>query len=513
MPNTTYNILVGEGQFNAGNQSLNIGGTLYNFSPSNTGQGPDPDLNDNDFSPSTLSSALGAQPAGLPMFTITTGNAGYVNHTIDLGIRACVVDAGNNLSLSCNNPSGQIGTPGISGYTYSWLPTAGLSDPSIAQPIASPSVTTTYTLTVNGLCTDQVTVTVNGVFPTADAGIDKTLDCLTTFTTIGTSAIGGNTYSWSPATGLSATNIAQPTSSPTTTTTYTVTVTGSNGCTATDVVTVNVNTTPPTVDAGMDKNLDCTTTSTTIGTTAIVGNTYSWSPSTGLNATNIAEPTASPTSTTTYTVTVTGSNGCTATDVVTVNVNITPPTVDAGMDKDLDCTTTSTTIGTTAIGGNSYSWSPSTGLSADNIAEPTASPSTTTSYTVTVTGSNGCTATDVVTVNVNTTPPTIDAGMDKDLDCTTTSTTIGTTAIGGNTYSWSPSSGLNATNIAQPTASPTTTTTYTVTVTGSNGCTATDVVTVNVNTTPPTRCRHGQKPGLYHDFHHDRNYNDSWQYL
>ncbi|QLH47874.1 MAG: hypothetical protein HWD58_21070 [Bacteroidota bacterium] len=108
----------------------------------------------------------------------------------------------------------------------------------------------------------------------------------------------------------------------------------------------------PTVDAGMDKNLDCTTTSTTIGTTAIGGNTYSWSPSTGLNATNIAEPTASPSSSTTYTVTVTGSNGCTATDVVTVNVNTTPPTVDAGMDKDLDCTTTSTTIGTTAIGGN-----------------------------------------------------------------------------------------------------------------------------------------------------------------
>ncbi|QLH46287.1 MAG: hypothetical protein HWD58_12030 [Bacteroidota bacterium] len=66
--------------------------------------------------------------------------------------------------------------------------------------------------------------------------------------------LAGNTYSWAPSTGLSATNVAQPVSSATSTLTYTVTVTGSNGCTATDVVTVTVNTTPPTANAGPDKN-------------------------------------------------------------------------------------------------------------------------------------------------------------------------------------------------------------------------------------------------------------------
>jgi hypothetical protein len=49
-------------------------------------------------------------------------------------------------------------------FTYSWSPTAGLSDPNIYNPIANPSTTTTYTVTVGlGGCsdTDDVTVTVN----------------------------------------------------------------------------------------------------------------------------------------------------------------------------------------------------------------------------------------------------------------------------------------------------------------------------------------------------------------
>ena len=53
---------------------------------------------------------------------------------------------------------------GSGGGTYSWSPSYGLSNPNIANPVASPAVTTTYTLTVtNGLCvsTDVVLVTVN----------------------------------------------------------------------------------------------------------------------------------------------------------------------------------------------------------------------------------------------------------------------------------------------------------------------------------------------------------------
>ncbi|MBK8685483.1 MAG: hypothetical protein IPN26_11060 [Bacteroidetes bacterium] len=451
------------------------------------------------WSPATgLSATNIAQPTASPSVTTTytvtvTGANGCTNSDVvlvNVNNTPPSANADNDKTLNCLTTSVQIGTPAFSGYTYSWSPATNLSSTSIAQPIASPGVTTTYTVTVTGTngCTasDAILITVNTTPPTADAGVDKNLDCATTSTVIGTTALAGHSYSWSPSTGLSSATVAQPTASPSATTSYTVTVTGTNGCTATDVVIVSVNTTPPVVDAGPNQLLNCTTTSTTIGSVAIAGSSYSWSPSTGLSANNIAQPVASPSATTNYTVTATGSNGCTATDVVTVTVNTTPPTANAGTDKNLNCSITSTLIGTAASAGNTYSWAPATALSATNIAQPTANPIVTTSYTVTVTGSNGCTATDVMTVNVDINPPVVDAGPDKNLNCTTTSTTIGSTAIPGSTYSWSPSTALSSSIAAQPTASPMSTTTYTVTVTGSNGCSATDVVTVNVDNTPPT---------------------------
>ena len=53
-------------------------------------------------------------------------------------------------------------------------------------------------------------------------------------------------------------------------------------------------------------------------------------------------------------------------------------------------------------------------------------------------------------------------------------------ASGGVTYSWTPTTGLDNSNIANPIAQPTVTTTYTVLVTDANGCVDTDDVTVEV---------------------------------
>ena len=75
---------------------------------------------------------------------------------------------------------------------------------------------------------------------------------------------------------------------------------------------------------------------------------------------------------------------------------------------------------------------------------------------------------------------TANAGSDVEI-CKGGSTTLN--GSGGGTYSWSPSYGLSATNIANPVASPEVTTTYTLTVTGA-GCTRTDDVIVTVNPLP-----------------------------
>ena len=66
--------------------------------------------------------------------------------------------------------------------------------------------------------------------------------------------------------------------------------------------------------------------------------TYAWTSTSGLSASDVAAPSANPTSTTTYTLTVTGSNGCTNTDEVTVTVDNTEPTV-VGSSSVTDVTT------------------------------------------------------------------------------------------------------------------------------------------------------------------------------
>ena len=87
LPNTAYCVLAGVGQYNSADSTFTINGTKYRITLSLTGEGANPTLNDNNFDHNTLSSALGAMLAGLPSYCLTTGAVGYVNHTIDLGLK------------------------------------------------------------------------------------------------------------------------------------------------------------------------------------------------------------------------------------------------------------------------------------------------------------------------------------------------------------------------------------------------------------------------------------------
>ena len=165
------------------------------------------------------------------------------------------------------------------------------------------------------------------------------------------------------------------------------------GSPVTKSITVTV---PVSVNAGSDKTI-CAGGSVQIGAAPIAGATYSWSPSTMLSDATIANPYASPTATTTYTVTAT-ITGCIVQDAVVVTVNPIP-TANAGTDVSI-CSGSSAVIGTTGVGGVSYHWSPSTGLSNSSIAKPTANPGVTTTYLLTATAGS-CTATDTVVVSIN----------------------------------------------------------------------------------------------------------------
>ncbi len=386
----------------------------------------------------------------------------------------------------CWRESTKIGTPSSAHNTYSWLPATGLDSTNIAQPLATAgaAVTITYILTVTDTLTgchnvDSVSVTVSPS-PAADAGTNQTI-CAGNSTVIGAASVSGNTYNWSPVTGLNSSSIAQPTARPDTTTIYVLTETiTATGCQKTDSVTVTVNP-APVVDAGTNQ-LICEGSHVLIGATSVPGNTYNWLPITGLNSGTISQPIASPDSTTIYTLTETiTSTGCQGTGFVTVTVNPSPA-ANTGPNQTI-CTGGSATIGSAPIVGNTYSWSPSIGLSSNSVSQPVATPANTvTTYTLTetVTGS-GCQKTNSVTITT-TPPPAANAGANQTI-CNGSSTTIGATAVSGNTYTWSPGTGLSSTTVSQPTANPTATTTYTLTET-SPGCSISNTVTITVNPSP-----------------------------
>ena len=144
--------------------------------------------------------------------------------------------AGADLSV-CQGSSVQLQAFG--GTTYSWTPPAGLSDPDIANPLASPVSTTSYIVEVaNGSCTDVDTVLVTVYpIPAVDAGSDVYISEDSCVVLAG-SGIGS--VLWTPAYGLSESTTLTPTACPDTTVTYYLTVTGAGGCFATDSVTVYV---------------------------------------------------------------------------------------------------------------------------------------------------------------------------------------------------------------------------------------------------------------------------------
>jgi len=113
------------------------------------------------------------------------------------------------------------------GYTWSWSPAASLDDPASKTPVASPAVTTTYTVEVtdaNGCTTtDDITITV------ADP---LTVTATTGDNLIGTGGEAPYSYSWDNGATLDDDAIQGPQAKPSVSTTYTVTVTDANGCQA-----------------------------------------------------------------------------------------------------------------------------------------------------------------------------------------------------------------------------------------------------------------------------------------
>jgi len=137
--------------------------------------------------------------------------------------------------------AGQTVTPQISsnGASFAWSPAAGLSNASEIMPAITADHSTTYTITATkGSCqqTAVMKVTVKPL-PVVNAGPDQAIIQGDVAQLAATASAG--TYNWSPSTDLSSPSVLNPIVTPVTTSTYRLTVT-SNGCSASDDVTINV---------------------------------------------------------------------------------------------------------------------------------------------------------------------------------------------------------------------------------------------------------------------------------
>lgn len=213
--------------------------------------------------------------------------------------------------------------------------------------------------------------------------------------------------------------------------------------------------------------------------TASGGSTYVWSGPGISNSTQnpLIVNNVSLANAGTYSVTVTSAAGCAAAPVQTT-VKVTPkivPVVGNGLSV---CAGVPAQL--TASGGLYYKWTPSTGLDHDDIANPVATPSQTTTYNVAV-SNDACTDNSKsVTVTVLQ-PPVANGGGDKKI-FEGQSVTLNGTDKGDEITSvyWSPATFLSDPNSLTPVASPTDDITYTLTVVSQNCNLSTSTVFVRV---------------------------------
>lgn len=399
---------------------------------------------------------------GTSLAGCTSTNLAVVSITINtlptVGINPLIVSI-------CSGASASLSGTGAS--TYTWNP-GGLTGGTITPaPLSNTAYTVVGTSTAGCTSTNiaMQNVTVNALPVLTVAAVSSTI-CLGNTATL--SAIGADTYTWSPG----ALNGSSITPSPVLTTTYSVI--GTNvltGCTSTNLATrvITVNAIPSVTASAPVLTVCAGQQATLVGSGA---NSYTWNPG-GLPGTTVNP---SPTSNTDYTLTGTSLAGCTSTNLAVVSITANPlPTV--GISPLLVSICSGASASLSGTGANTYTWNPG-GLTGGTI---TPAPLSNTSYTVVGTSTAGCTSTNIATQNVTVNAlPTVTAGASNSVICNSGTTTL--IATGADTFTWTPGNLPNGSSVA-----PTVNTTYTVV--GTNiltGCTSTNlaVQTISVNPSP-----------------------------
>ena len=405
--------------------------------------------------------------------------------------------------LDCFNTStildGTLSTSSPGTVTYAWTgpdPSCFLSGQF--SSIAVVNCSGTYTLTIEqsfggATCTSStdVIVTDNGQIPDADAGMDQTLNCVTSCSIIGGtgSSTGPNiSYSWVGPNGFTSgeqypfvCEIGL----------YTLTVIDLNtGCISTDIVEVNGDNDPPIADAGLGDTLTCDQTSVTLdgsGSSSGPEFSYEWTLSNGPVVGNSAI--VDVTETGVYILVVTNDvNGCTALATVEVVPDDNLPIADAGPSDSLTCSVTQLNLdgsGSSSGTNITYEWLDSGNNSlGDSVILEVSSPGF---YTLVVSDNdNGCSASETVEVTENIDSPNANAGNDETLTCDLDNVTLQGTGNGAMnlSYEWQNSNGDSIGNDVNLIIDQAGLYTFIV-INNDNGCIATDTAEVLLDANVP----------------------------
>ena len=411
-------------------------------------------------------------------------------------------DAGSTMELNCLVQNIILdGTNSSTGndFSYQWTTNDGniFSNQNSLQPTVNQAGTYYLEVTNNiNSCTavNSVFITQNITVPISIAGVDTLITCenLTLFLDGSGSSIGANyLYQWTATNGGIIDN--NPTSLQpeiSAAGNYELVVTDSaNGCTTSDFLIVDIDTNPPTADAGSPEVINCNQLILTLdGSLSSTGNIYDYEWVTVDGNIILGETTLSPQvdSAGTYILEVINTqNGCSNISTVTITTDTILPIADAGIDTMITCESNVINLnGTNSSMGNfTYNWT-TTGTGTivnENTLTPEINDSGT--YQIEVTNpQNGCISIDEVDVVFDTIAPIAEAGLNGFLDCDITSLTlVGNSSTGTNFgYQWTYSTGGNIlTDSTQATITVNAGATYTLLVTNVlNSCTATDEVVI-----------------------------------
>lgn len=405
------------------------------------------------------------------ILTVTdpTGCLAPVNTEIEVNIQAPPLPNILPVNAVCAGEEIELVAAGSTNLVWTFHPALGdLTDP--VQVITPPVGTTTFTVTDQNDCgTGQASVDVVVQQVVAEVTPSSAAICLGN--SVNLIATGAGQASWEPPTGLNNPNATTVSASPQVTTTYTATLTDNLGCVGQADVTVSVVPGPP---GGLVYPTEVICVGESVQLPGAEGDQWLWSPSSSLNDNDIQYPYAFPQTTTTYVVSIANICG-TGEDMVTVEVLV--PDAFASEDGGVCRGTMFEVSASGSDPASTFVWAPADLVVQPNSATTMVFPNFTQTFTVYVTDSDGCTASDQVTVYV-TQPPDIYAGPDLEVGWLEEFTLYGSTE--GEGWYWTPAVAFDCDTCLTATIVPSEPGWYTLHASDSTGCAGSDSLFVDV---------------------------------